>query len=90
MTERIILLVYRLGRALYRNLRRKVFKCGVLAVAFDMRVPARFRGDCHGRSAGAKGRVVGDGGRVGVDSWVILVVDDVVVCVRRKCIDSCL
>ena len=32
----------------------------------------------------------GDGGRVGVDSRVILVVDDVVVCVRRKCIDSCL
>ena len=35
-------LVYRLGRALYRNLRRKVFKWGLLAVAFDMRVPARF------------------------------------------------
>ena len=35
-------LVYKLGRALYRNLSRKVFKCGLLAVAFDMRVPARF------------------------------------------------
>ena len=33
-------LVYRL--ALYRNLRRKVFRCGLLAVALDMRVPARF------------------------------------------------
>ena len=35
-------LVYRLGRALYKNLRRKVFRCGLVAVVFDMRVPARF------------------------------------------------
>ena len=34
--------------------------------------------------------VVGDGGRVGVDSGVSLVTDEVVVCVRRKCIGSCL
>ena len=35
-------MVYRLGRALYRNLRRKVFRWGLLVVAFDTRVPARF------------------------------------------------
>ena len=49
-----------------------------------------FRGDCHERSAVPKGRVVGDGGRVGICSGVILVTDEVVVCVRRKCIDSSL
>ena len=49
-----------------------------------------FRGECHERSAVPKGRVVGDGGRVGVGSGVILVTDEVVVCVGRKCIVSCL
>ena len=46
-------LVYRLGRALYKNFRRKVFKCGLLAVAFAMRVPARFHDisvHCRGES----------------------------------------
>ena len=48
------------------------------------------RGDCHERPAVPKGRVVGDGGRVGVGAGDILVTDEVVVCVRRKCIGSCL
>ena len=42
------------------------------------------RGDCHERSSVPKGRGVGDGGRVGVDSGESLVTDEVVVCVRRS------
>ena len=49
-----------------------------------------FRGDCHERLSVPKGRVVGDGGRVGGDSGVSFVTDEVVVCVRWKCIGSCL
>ena len=48
------------------------------------------RGDCHERASVPKGRDVGDGGRVGVDAGVSFVTDEVVVCVRRKCIGSCL
>ena len=48
------------------------------------------RGDCHKRASVPKGRGVGDGGRVGVDAGMSLVTDEVVVCVRRKCIGICL
>ena len=41
-----------------------------------------FRGECHEKLSVPKGRVVGDDGRVGGDSVVSFVTDEVVVCVR--------
>ena len=49
-----------------------------------------FRGDCHRLSDGGKGWVFGDGGWCGVDSGVVLVVDEVAAGVSKKCVDSCL